>query len=105
MARPKNATEVCTRCLQPVPASASRCANCGNRVNAFRGLSILVGIIGMAALVFVIVIMFQVVRNVDIESAPPEQQQDESGMTPDKPGMSSEQGKPDKPEKPPPLNQ
>jgi hypothetical protein len=105
IAGPQKSREVCPRCLQPVPVKASRCANCGNKVNSFRGLPILVGIVGMAALVFVIVIMFQVVRNVDIESAPPEKQQDDSGMTQDKPGMSSEQGKPDKPEKPPPLNQ
>jgi cytoskeletal protein RodZ len=107
-AGPVKSNEVCARCLQPVPAKAARCANCGNKVNSFRGLPLLVGFVGMAALIFVIVIMFQVVQNVDIESAPPEQQQDESSVPQDKPAMSSEQGKadnPSKPDKPPPLNQ
>ena len=104
-AAPKRSNEICARCLQPVAAKASRCPHCGNKVNAYRGLPIVVGIVGMIALVFVIVIMFQVVQNVDIESAPPAQQQDDPITAQPKPGMSSEQEKPQKQEKPPPLNQ
>ena len=85
--REKRSREICHRCLQPVPVKAARCVNCGERVNAFRHLPIVIGIAGIVALVFVIVIMYQVVWNVDIESAPPEQQQD-SGQA--KPGLSSE---------------
>jgi hypothetical protein len=75
IAQPQKSREICHRCLQPVPVKAARCANCGERVNSFRHLPMVVGIIGMVALVFVIVIMYQVVRNGDIESAPPQQQQ------------------------------
>jgi len=56
----------------------------------------------MVALVFVIVVMFKVVQNVDVESAPPDPQTDESSLSDSKPQASAEQAKPDKP---PPLNQ
>ena len=99
--RPQQSRGICHRCFQPVPVKAASCANCGERVNSFRQLPILVGILGVVALVFVIVIMFQVVRNVDIESAPPEQQQDNPGPSQSKSGSSSE---PVNPDKPPPAN-
>jgi len=59
----------------------------------------------MIALVFVIVIMIQVVQNVDIESAPPDAQQEDPILSDPKPATSAEQEKPNQPEKPPPLNQ
>lgn len=62
----------------------------------------MIGVLGMVALVFVIVVMFKVVQNVDVESAPPDPQTDESSLSDSKPQASAEQAKPDKP---PPLNQ
>ena len=88
IAQPRQSREVCHRCFQPVLVRAARCANCGERIHSSRQFPILVGILGMVTLVFVIIIMYQVVRKVDIESAPPEQQRDNSGLS--KPGSGSE---------------
>jgi hypothetical protein len=82
--------EVCHRCLQPIAPSAQRCPNCGERHSPRNRLPIFIGILGLLALVFVAIIMVQVIRNNDADSAPPDQ--------PD------EQSSPQTPDRPPPLN-
>jgi hypothetical protein len=81
--------EICHRCLQPIAPSAQRCPNCGERHTRTNRLPIFIGILGLLALVFVAIIMIQVVRNSDIDSAPPDQ---------------TEESAPQEPEKPPPFN-
>lgn len=83
--RPKG--EICHRCMQPVTPQARRCPHCGNPLQSMHRLPIYMGIGGLLVLVFVLWIMFKVVRNADIEASQPE----------------TEQSAP-KQEKPPPLN-
>jgi len=82
--------EVCHRCLQPIDPSAQRCPNCGERHSPSRRLPILFGILGLLALIFVVFVMVTVIQNNDIDTAPPDQ--------PD------EQSAPQTPDRPPPLN-
>jgi hypothetical protein len=82
--------EVCYRCLQPIARSAPRCLNCGERHSSANRLPIIIGILGLLALAFVAFIMIQVIQNNDIDTAPPDQ--------PD------EQSAPQTPDRPPPLN-
>ena len=78
--------EVCHRCLQPIAPSAKRCTNCGERHSPANRLPILMGILGLLALVFVGLVMLRVIQNSDADSAPP---------------VQTEQSAPDMP---PPLN-
>ena len=82
--------EVCHRCLQPIAPSARSCPNCGERLSSTNRVPIFLGILGLLALVFVAIVMVKVVRNSDIDSAPPDQ---------------TEQGALQQPDRPPPLNQ
>jgi hypothetical protein len=65
--------EICYRCLQPIAPNAQRCRNCGERHSPANRLPILLGVFGLLLLVFVAIVMFKVVRNSDIDSAPPAQ--------------------------------
>ena len=82
--------EVCHRCLQPVAPSAQRCPNCGERHARTHHLPLLIGILGVLALIFVAIVIITVSRNSDIGSATPNQ---------------TEQGAQRQPDSPPPLNQ
>ena len=66
--------DICHRCLQPVPARAATCPNCGTRLQRVWYIPILLGIGGLLALVFVAALMIKVIRDNDIESAPPQGQ-------------------------------
>jgi ribosomal protein L40E len=81
--------EICHRCLQPISPKAQTCPNCGERHTRTRGVPIFIGVMCLLALIFVVYIMFTVIRNADIDSAPPDQ---------------TDQSAPQQPEKPPPLN-
>jgi hypothetical protein len=87
-ARPSG--EICHRCLQPIGPRARRCPNCGERLSPTNRVPIFLGILGLLALAFVAIIMVRVIRNSDIDSAPPGQ---------------ADQSAPQKPDRPPPLNQ
>jgi hypothetical protein len=101
----------CTRCLQPVPARTPRCPNCGQPiVRGGRSLTLLIGAGGVGALVFLVLLMWLVVRNEDLQKAPlPIDEQTEAKQPPIQPegssGSSQEAPKDEKPEKPPPLSQ
>jgi predicted nucleic acid-binding Zn ribbon protein len=88
-------TEVCARCMQPVPQNALKCPHCSMPRTRTRRYTITLGIIGLAALIFVIVIMVKAIQDSDIQSAPPD--------SPD--AEQSAPSAPAQPDKPPPLNQ
>jgi hypothetical protein len=82
--------EICHRCLQPIAPSAQTCPNCGERHSPRNRVPILIGILGLLALVFVAIVMIKVIQNSDIDTAPPD---------------DTEQSAPPSPDRPPPLNQ
>ncbi|HTP30691.1 MAG TPA: hypothetical protein VMJ75_00865 [Candidatus Acidoferrales bacterium] len=108
---PQARGERCPRCLQPVEFHAKRCPNCGEPLSTHRGLSLWIGVGGLLALIFVVGLMWLVVRNDDLAKAPPlfdEQSQarkEQILADPPKENKENKDAKPDKPEKPPPLNQ
>jgi hypothetical protein len=77
--------EICHRCLQPIAPSAQSCPNCGERHSPARRLPILIGVLSLLALVFVVFVMITVIRNSDIDSAPPDQPKESAPQRPDAP--------------------
>jgi hypothetical protein len=63
--------DLCPRCLQPVTVKMARCPNCGDRLPGFRRLPLLLGSVGLLALLFLLGLMVVVIRNDDIENSPP----------------------------------
>lgn len=98
--------DVCTRCLQPVPWKARRCAGCGHPHHNRRYLPVLIGAAGLLVLAFVMALMYFSARNVDLQNAPAQVDgdapQDIMVKTPPDNGKPAE---PAKPEKRPPLNE
>ena len=70
-------------------------------------MALLVGAGGLGALVFVLLLMWMVVLNDDMQNtpAPGDDQAPQEVLTDPPAAKSSEPDKPQKPEKPPPLNQ
>ena len=99
----------CQRCLQPVPAKVSRCPGCGHPIqDSSRVLKLLIGFVGLIALVFAIAVMYQTVRNEDASTS--EVPVDQGAKTPEEelfPPVAPDNGKKEapKPEKKPPLNE
>ena len=54
----------CPRCLQPVPPKASRCPGCGQPIHTLRLLPLAIGAAGLLALVFALLVMFRMMRNI-----------------------------------------
>ena len=77
--------EVCHRCLQPIAPHAQRCPNCGERHSPTNRLPILIGVLGLLALVFVGFVMAKVIQNSDADSAAPNQTEQSAPQTPDRP--------------------
>jgi predicted amidophosphoribosyltransferase len=65
--------EICHRCLQPIAPNAQRCRNCGERHSPANRIPIFLGVLGLLALAFLAMVMLKVIRNTDIDSAPPAQ--------------------------------
>jgi hypothetical protein len=86
-ARPSG--EICDRCLQPIAPNAQRCRNCGERHSPANRLPIILGVFGLLLLVFVAIVMLKVIRNTDIDSAPPVQTGESTTQTPDRPPPSN----------------
>jgi len=61
------------------------CPNCGERHSSTRRVPIIIGILGLLALVFVAIIMVKVIQNSDIDSAPPDQTDESAPQQPDRP--------------------
>jgi hypothetical protein len=74
--------EICHRCLQPIAPNAQRCRNCGERHSPANRLPIILGVFGLLLLVFVAIVMLKVIRNSDIDSAPPAQTGESAPQTP-----------------------
>jgi len=99
--------ELCPRCKQPVSFQDSRCPNCGERLSGMaRSLTLWIGVGGVGAILFVVLLMWLVVYNEDVLKAPlPVDEQSASQQAPLLPETSKDAGKePPKPEKAPPLN-
>ncbi len=99
----------CPRCLQPVPPKAARCPGCGQPIQtSSRVLRLIIGFAGLIALIFVIGLMYQTVRDEDAGkgAAPTEEVQktpEEELFPPTAPDSGSKEAP--KPEKKPPLNE
>ena len=100
--------ERCTRCLQPVTGRTPRCPNCGHPISqGGRRLSLWIGVGGVSALLFVVLLMWLVVRNEDLQNAPvpvDEQTQAQQEILPETSKQAEKDTKPPEPEKQPPLN-
>jgi len=102
------ASERCQRCFQPVTAAVARCPHCGHPISGnARRLSLWIGVGGVGAILFLVLLMWLVVYNEDVEKAPvlfdsqsprPAEALPDTSKQPEKPAQ------PEK-EKKPPLNQ
>ncbi|HTS60482.1 MAG TPA: hypothetical protein VMH28_00585 [Candidatus Acidoferrales bacterium] len=104
---PQPRGERCPRCLQPVHFQAARCPNCGEPLSGGqRRLSLWIGVGGLMVLIFVVGLMWLVVRNDDLVKAPPppDEQSASKEILVDPP-KENKDARPEKPEKAPPLNQ
>jgi hypothetical protein len=101
----KPSGELCHRCKQPISFQDSRCPNCGDRLNGMaRNLTLWIGIGGVGAILFVVLLMWLVVYNEDVLKAPVPVDE-ATAQTDILPETSKDTGKePPKPEKAPPLN-
>ena len=101
-------TDRCPRCLQPVPPKAARCPGCLQPIHSLRLLPFAIGVAGLLALVFAVILMYRMVRTEDAVNAPApvdESLADRQVLLPDPPPAGSKPAEPPKPEKPPPLNE
>ena len=62
--------ERCLRCLQPVPPRVSRCPGCRQPFYSLRSLTLLIGAACLMALLFVVLLMYRMMRNEDAVNAP-----------------------------------
>jgi len=103
--------ERCTRCLQPVASGMRRCGNCGHPVpRGAKSLTLLIGAGGVGALLFLVLLMWLVVRKEDQQNAPapvdePARVQQHEEILVETPKKKEPDSKPEKPDKQPPLNQ
>jgi hypothetical protein len=90
-----------------VDAEATRCPKCGQpRSRGGRRLNLLIGAGGLGALLFLVLLMWLVVRDEDARKAPvPVDERAQQEVLPEPSKQPEKDAKPEKPEKPPPLNQ
>jgi hypothetical protein len=105
---PAAKSEVCPRCKQRLSFQETRCPNCGQPVSDMtRNLPLLIGVGGVGAILFVVLLMWLVVHNEDLMNAPvpvdEETAAKQTDILPDTSATTSQE--PAKPEKAPPLNQ
>src|SRR5512133_1948136 len=99
----------CPRCLQPLAGKVARCPGCGQPIEGTSlALRLAIGVAGVIALVFAVVILYQSVRNEEASNAvaPIEEGQKtpEEVLFPTPAPDSGSKAAP-KPEKKPPLNE
>lgn len=63
--------EICPRCRASFQVGAQRCPECGERIASTRRVSLYLGIVGILALLFVILIMVIAIRQEENESKTP----------------------------------
>jgi hypothetical protein len=85
----------------------SRCPGCGQPAYSLRLLPFAIGVAGLLALVFALLLMYRVVRNEDSAGAPApvdENAAEQQELLPDPP-PASKANEPAKPDKRPPLDE
>jgi hypothetical protein len=99
--------ELCIRCKQPLSFQDARCPNCGHPVSGIsRNVPLLIGVGGVGAILFVVLLMWLVVHNEDVINRPlPSDQETVSKSDITSPLSKEAEQEPPKPEKAPPLNQ
>ena len=65
--------EICVRCMQPVPPDALVCPHCSMPRKRAQPFTISIGIVGLLALVFVLLIVITAIRETDSMTGPPAQ--------------------------------
>jgi hypothetical protein len=108
--------ETCTRCLEPAPRGAARCPQCGQPISPLRRVvSIMAGVAGILALIFLCVVAYRMVyvpeaeqpAIVDPQAAPegsfaaPPETSSEHETPPPAPADSQPAAAPEAPKKPP----
>jgi hypothetical protein len=94
---PISRDDLCERCMQPVPRSHARCPHCGIPRLRARRYTIWLGIAGLVALVFVVLMMVKAIHDADIAAVLPQAQAadtlqsggPETSSQPDKPSPSN----------------
>jgi hypothetical protein len=54
--------DLCTRCLQPVPAGARRCPHCGDPVTSMTSATIVIALAGGLLMILVFLVLYLAVR-------------------------------------------
>ena len=99
--------ERCPRCFQPVPPRVYRCPGCRQPVQSLRSWPLVIGAVGLMALLFVAILMYRMMSNEDGANAPAPADDvtaEQQKLFPDPPPANSKPAEPSKPDKPPPLN-
>jgi len=102
-------SNLCARCKQPVSFQDKRCPGCGQPLTGLtRNLMLWIGVGGVGAILFVVMLMWLVVHNDDLVKAPvPVDEETAARQTEILPETSKEPEKSNAPpekEKTPPLN-
>src|SRR5450631_137491 len=99
----------CPRCLQPVPSKVDRCPGCGQPIASRRFLPLSIGVAGLLALVFAVLVIYQMVSNEDAANAPappdPATAEKQEALFSDPTPAKAQASEPAKPEKRPPLDE
>ena len=101
-----NAGDLCTRCLQPVPQRAARCPGCGQPLTNRRSVPLLIGVAGIFALAFMLVLMYYAAWRADMMKAdvPVDETGQKQQIMVDTSKTDNKPAEPAQPEKKPPLN-
>jgi hypothetical protein len=99
--------ELCARCKQALSFQDVRCPNCGQPVSGFtRNLPLVIGVGGVGAILFVVLLMWLVVHNEDVVNRPvPVDEETAAHQSGTLPETKTSDKEPPAPEKAPPLNQ
>ena len=100
--------ELCVRCKQPLAFQEPKCPNCGQPVSGMtRNLPLLIGVGGVGAILFVVLLMWLVVHEEDVMNRPvpvdDETAARQTEILPDTTSSSADKESA-KPDKAPPLN-
>ncbi len=63
--------EICPRCRATFEFGGQRCPGCGERIVSTRRVSLYLGIVGILALIFIVLIMVTVIKQEDDASKAP----------------------------------
>src|SRR5262249_51761893 len=101
-------SNLCPRCKQPVTFQDKRCPGCGQPLAGFtRNLTLWIGLGGVGAILFVVMLMWLVVRNDDLVKAPLPVDEETAPVQPDFPRNRETRKKKraaQEKKRPPPLN-